>query len=451
MKIYIVGIGGAGTSALANVYHEKGHEVRGSDDGDGFYTKSLVEKGVKIYEEFSSKHITDDVDFVVYSTAIDNKNVEVACAIKKNIDTITYPEAIAQLTNKMCAICVCGTHGKTTTTALIGFAFEQTHVQPTVIVGSQVVGWTSGSHVFGDDYLVVEADEYQNKLSLYKPCHIILTNIDYDHPDFFENLRSYKDVFIQFINRVSCTGIVVACGDEKNVRDVIVQSKVHNVIYYGTEGNNDYRIIKRECGEDGQTVFVKKKNGEEFTFYISLHGVHNAKNALAAYIVGTEIAHDEKKVIAGLKRCRGTARRFERRGTLNGAVLVDDYAHHPIEIAATLRTAREVFSNKRLTVAFHPHTFTRTEALLEEFVDALKVADEIIVLDIYGSAREQKGKITAKDLVIKINECGEGKAQHIAEITELAQWMKENLCEDDVFCTLGAGDIWQVYDIIITK
>ena len=454
MKIYIVGIGGAGTSALANVFHKRGDEVLGSDVGDGFYTKKLKENGIVVYDDFEEEHIDDDIDFVVYSTAIEDNNVEIVQASKRKIDTITYPEALGRLTRNMCAICVCGTHGKTTTTALTGFAFIEAQVKPTVIVGSRVVGWGTGSRVLGDDLLIMEADEYQDKLALYDPCQIILTSVDFDHPDYFSDIGVYKDTFVRFINRMPSSGYLVACGDDENVRDITAQSIVRNIIHYGTSEGNDFQIIKRMVDEGGQRIYVRKINGEEFDFYIKLHGEHNAKNALAALIMASGATDQRQQVIKGLEKCRGTARRFERVGKLNGAILVDDYAHHPEELRATLSAAREVFSSKRLIVAFHPHTFTRTEALLDDFVDALSIADRIVVLDIYGSAREKKGNVSAEDIAAQVNDMTNEKAVYMPKIKDLAQWMKKELREGDVFFTCGAGDIWRVYEALedeITK
>lgn len=449
MKIYIVGIGGAGTSALATIYHENGHEVLGSDVGDGFYTKNLQGAGVVVHSDISADHISKDIDLVIHSTAIEiSKHSELVKAAELGIRTITYPEAIGQITRDLRSIAVCGTHGKTTTTALVGHAFlEMPKIKPTVLVGSHVVGWGSGAYVQGDHCFIFEADEYQNKLSLYEPCCVILTSVDFDHPDFFGNLKEYKKVFLDFIERIPSYGCIVACGDDKNVRSITEKSQ-QRIIYYGTGPDNDFQITARDIREDGQMIHFRCRS-EEFEIFTQLPGEHNAKNALAAWIVANRATNQRQDIYEGIKRCAGTARRFERRGELNGAMLVDDYAHHPKEIVATISAAREVYSERKLTVAFHPHTFTRTEALLEEFADALDAADQVIVLDIYGSAREKKGKVTAQTLVDAVNERTKDRAIHIDKITALAEWMEKGLGENDVFFTLGAGDIWKVYDEVM--
>lgn len=450
MKIYIVGIGGAGTSALAAVYHKRGHEVSGSDMGDGFYTTALEKMDIVVHKKFDAVHIIDDLDLIVHSTAIDeNAHCELIAARSKNINIITYPEAIGRLTRKMRTIAVCGTHGKTTVAALTTHAFIETRMKPTAIVGSRVIGWNTGGYVGGEDCFVIEADEYQNKLALYEPCCVIVTSIDYDHPDFFSDMDAYKKVFAQFVERIPSSGCLVVCGDDVHVRDV-VKSSPQVAIYYGTGKQNDYQIIARDVQENGQTVHVKKDH-EQFEFFTRLHGEHNAKNALAALIIATGVTGERDKVKIGIGKCAGTARRFEQHATVRGAIVVDDYAHHPEEIRATLATAREVFPQKKLIVAFHPHTFTRTKALLSEFAQTLNIADQVIVLDIYGSAREIMGDIDATSVVDAINALSQDKAQHVPTIHELAPWMQKNLTSDDVFFTLGAGDIWQVYDLIAYK
>lgn len=446
MIIYIIGIGGAGTSALAKVYHEKGYSVSGSDVGDGFYTKYLAQLNIKAHTQFDAKNIPDNVDLVVYSTAIDDDNVELKEVQTRGVRVLTYPQAVGDVTHEMKTIAVCGTHGKTTTTALVAHGLIATKVKPTVIVGSHITAWGSGAYVGGDDVFVVEADEYQNKLALYDAHIVIVTSVDYDHPDYFPDEVSYKKVFADFVARVPEGGCVIACGDSETVREV-VQGIQAEVIFYGTGDDNDYKIVTRETHEDGQIIHVEKA-GEKFEIATKLYGEHNAKNALAAWIVAERVSGDVENATKGIGLCMGTARRFERRGELNGAVLIDDYAHHPEEITATLRAAREVFPEKRIVAAFHPHTFTRTKALLPEFAKSLDLADRVIVLDIYGSARESKGSISAEDLVDAVNNISEGKALYVPTITELAPWMQKELSENDAFFTLGAGDIWQVYDEI---
>jgi UDP-N-acetylmuramate--alanine ligase len=444
-KVYIIGIGGAGTSALAVVYAKKGYDVKGVDTGDGFYHEMLVQNGIVVYDTFDVTHLTDDIDFVVYTTALNGTdNVEVSAAKEKGIIMYSYPEAVGALTMEMPTIAVCGTHGKTTTTALTAFAMIATDVKPTVIVGSQISAWNGGAYVTGDDQLIIEADEYQNKLALYQPHDVILTSVDYDHPDFFADVDSYRDVFGTFVARIPMDGFLVACGDYDDVCVVAAHADCR-VIFYGENAQNDCVIIRRSIDVHGQKITVLFEE-KEYEITTQLCGAHNAANATAAWLLSFLLTGDAHRTAEGVAQFAGTARRFEHRGEHNGAILIDDYAHHPKEIVATLRGAREVFPDKRIIVAFHPHTFTRTEALLSDFSEALVLADQVIVLDIYGSAREAKGNVTAMHVVEAINDLSPSKAQHLPTIVELGVWMKKYLSDGDVFITMGAGDIWKVYD-----
>ncbi|XLQ19755.1 MAG: UDP-N-acetylmuramate--L-alanine ligase [Candidatus Moraniibacteriota bacterium] len=442
-KIYIVGIGGAGTAALAKIYKEKGNVVSGSDEGDGFYVSNLVANNIEVFDKFDARHITNDIDFVVHTTAVKTDNIELQKANELSLEVLSYPEAIGKLTEGLKTIAVCGTHGKTTVTALTAHAFIEAGFSPTALVGSKIQSWGGGAYSGDGEYFILEADEYQNKLAFYNPFSVILTSVDFDHPDFFENFEVYKKTFSDFVTKIPEDGFLVAHGDDDDVRDVALSAKCQ-VFFYGERELNNCRITDRKVVENGQVVTVKFR-GENHEIRTQLFGLHNAKNAVAAWLMNLLVTNEEVAGSEGINKCVGTSRRFEKKGNLNGAVLIDDYAHHPEEVSATLKTAIEIFKDKNIIAAFHPHTFSRTEALLEEFAQSLSIADEVIVLDIFASAREIVGNITSQDLVDKVN-CD--KKQNIHTVDELADWMKNNLTENDVFITLGAGDIWKVYDII---
>ncbi len=446
-KIYIIGIGGAGTSALAVVYAKQGYDVSGVDVGDGFYHGVLNDHGIIVFDKYDTAHITDDIELVVHTAAVQRDNVEILAAQKRNIPVKTYAEAISVLSQSMRTIAVCGTHGKTTTTALTTYALSGADVKLTAIVGSPISAWHGGAYVSGSDIFVVEADEYLNKLALYQPYDVILTSVDYDHPDFFENVEAYHAVFCDFVARVPQDGLLIACGDDVHVQTVAQCCVQARVVFYGENSTNDCVITKRITSEKGQIITINFEQ-KEYEIVTQLFGMHNAKNVTAAWLMSFLRTNDALHTAQGIAEFSGTSRRFERRGEYNDALLVDDYAHHPEEILATIRAAREVFVHKKLIVAFHPHTFTRTEALLPEFATALSFADHVIVLDIYSSAREIKGNITAMHVVEAINDIAPSKAQHLPTIIELSEWMQKNLSDKDVFITMGAGDIWKVYDMI---
>jgi len=455
---YIIGIEGAGTSALAQILVSHGATVLGSDDGDGFYRENMRNIGVQVYDSFDAAHITDDIDRVIYSTAFGEDNVEIAEARRRGIPLQSYPEAVAEVFNGFTIpIAICGTHGKTTTTAMTAEVVRACGGDPVALVGSQIAGWNGNALTGSGEIMVLEADEYQNKLRYYNPRIVILTSIDYDHPDFFPTPESYERAFADFIARIPTNGLLVACGDNPRVRKIVQTAQVKcQVIYYGFSKDNDVAI------KDYTSTIVNELPVSEFTIYdtivsLRLPGKHNALNATASYLVAQWLDDKElfldasdKAVTTALARFRGARRRFEYHGTYNGAVLIDDYAHHPAEVVTTLNAVRKLYPQKNIIAAFHPHTFTRTRALLEEFVQSFDTADRVIVIDIYGSAREAQGGIHARDVVDAINKNGdypeENKALYIGEISELATWAREHLCEQDVFITLGAGDIWKVME-----
>ncbi len=445
-NIYFVGIGGAGTSSLARIYLAKGYNVMGSDNGDGFYTKPLQKEGIKIFDNFSIDNIPKDVEFVIHSTAFDDRNIEISEFKNRGVKILSYPEALGEIMKEFETIAICGTHGKTTTTAMTAFAFTGAGEDVNVLVGSIIPQWSSGARTGSSKYFIVESDEYQNKLSYYHPKIVVLTSIDYDHPDFFKDFESYKKTFRDFVNKVPKDGIIVACCDDKNIKDVLKDAKAR-IIYYGEDNFADACIVQTETKNKVQRVYFDFE-GKREVLEIGMFGIHNAKNALAAWLVAKTLINKKTGILSGLKNFQGVARRAENKGVYKDALLIDDYAHHPSELGATINSFKKIYKNKNIIAAFHPHTFSRTQVLFDDFVKSLLLADEIIILEIYSSAREKSGNISSKDLVVAINEI-EKKAIYIDTIEQLAKWAKDNLKKDDVFITLGAGDIWKVHDKIL--
>ncbi len=459
-KIYIIGIEGAGTSALAEILVARGAVVSGSDDGDGFYRENLRKLGIEVYESFDVAHIPSDVDLAVHSTAFGEDNVEIAEIKKKGIKLLSYPEAVAEIFNNFkMPVAICGTHGKTTTTAMMAEVLRSCGGDPVALVGSQIVGWGGNALTGNGEIMVLEADEYQNKLRYYNPQVVVLTGVDYDHPDFFPTPESYEQVFSDFLVRIPADGLLVVCGDNPRARKIAQTAQIKcQVIYYGFSEDNDV-VIK-----DYTSKIVNDLPVNEFKIYsktvsIRLPGKHNTLNATASYLVAQRLDDKElfldasdKAVTMALAQFRGARRRFEYHSTYNKAVLIDDYAHHPAEVVTTLTAVRKLYPQKNIIAAFHPHTFTRTRALLDEFAQSFGEVDKVIVIDIYGSARETQGGVHARDLVDAINEKSDkqkkDKAIYIGEIPDLATWARENLRKNDVFITLGAGDIWKAHNLI---
>ncbi len=456
-KVYLIGIKGAGMAAIAEILRARGINVSGSDMAEKFFTDGiLTRRKIKFYEKFSAGNIPEDVDLIVYSTAYNEKNnVEIAEAKKRNLPMTSYPEILGELFIGNIGIAVCGTHGKTTTTAMLAEALRYSGADPGAIVGSKVIQWEGSSLAGSGKYFVAEADEYQNKLRYYNPFAAVITSVDWDHPDYFPDFKSYKKVFADFAEKIPKHGFLIVWGDSVSTLD-ISKKAICNVLSYGFSDDCDYRISNFQFPISKQISNPNDKNFQKFdlkfkekslgTFEIQLVGKHNALNAAAVIAVCHKLGFDMEKVRKALKNFKGTSRRFEYIGERDGAILIDDYAHHPEEIKATLKAAREIYPGKNIITVFHPHTFTRTKALLQEFSQSFDDADKAIVIDIYGSAREVQGGISSQDLIDLINKYSPGKAEYIPTIDEVADNLKDIIGENDVVISMGAGDVWKVAD-----
>jgi UDP-N-acetylmuramate--alanine ligase len=452
-KVYVIGIKGSGVIALVEIFHRMGIKVSGSDTAEKFFTDNILQKlGLTYAENFSPANVPKDADLIIYSTAYNaQNNVEFAEAQKLNLPMLSYPEVLAHFFNQKFGLAVCGTHGKTTTSALLAEALRVAGTDPGAVIGGKVKNWEANSLSGAGEFFVIEADEFQKKLELYAPKGAILTSLDWDHPDTFPNFSLYKKTFADFVAKIPRTGFLVAWGDSTDVL-AVAKSASTEVLTYGFGAENDIKILNyalcfKEYGaEQVFEIEYKQKNLGQFT--LSLIGKHNVLNAAAVIAVCYKLNLDLEKVREALGNFLGTARRFEAKGEKNGALLFDDYGHHPEEIKATLKAVREIYPEKNLIAIFHPHSYSRTEALLAEFSQSFDEADQVIVLDIYGSAREYAGKVSAKLLADGINKYCRGKAEHIPTLEAAAEFLRNKINEKDVVLSIGAGNGWEVLEKI---
>jgi UDP-N-acetylmuramate--alanine ligase len=449
-KIYMIGIKGVGMTAIAQVLKLRGAEVTGSDTHEKFFTDEVLEKsGIKFYEGFDAENLaTEKPDLVIYSTAYTDENPELAAARKSGLETLSYPEALGEILKEGFGIAVSGTHGKTTTTAILGFVLQELGSDPTVIVGSAVPQLGGNARAGDGKYVVVEADEYQNKFLYFDPRAIILTSAEYDHPDFFKTPEDYFDAFRKFVAKIPADGFLIACVDDKNVKEIAEAAKC-KIIFYGLFGGDwqAKNIIQKNGGMEFE---VFEKGESRGVFKIQLLGNHNVVNALAVISTARALGFDLEKIRAALEKFSGAVRRFEIKGEANGVLVIDDYGHHPTEIRVTLEAARQKYPDKKIWCVFHPHTFTRTKALLSDFSKSFGAADKTIVIDIYGSAREVVGGVSSRDLVEEIKK--EGKdALYIPTIPEAAEFLAKEVKNGDVVITMGAGDVWRVGELLLEK
>lgn len=466
-KIYMVGIKGVGMTAIAQVLKLRGAEVSGSDTEEKFFTDEVLAKsGIEFYGCFDAANLEKEKpDLVIYSTAYTDENPELAAARQSGLPILSYPEALGQILKEGFGIAVCGTHGKTTTTAMLGFVLQELGADPTVIVGSAVPQLGGNARAGKGKYVVIEADEYQNKFLYFDPRAVVLTSAEYDHPDFFKTEADYFDAFRKFVAKIPASakvaagrpadGFLVACADDKNVKEISASASC-KIIFYGLTGGdwqakiNPSPALPLEKGESGggMTFEVLEKGESRGVFKIKLLGNHNVANALAVIATARELGFDLEKIREALQKFSGAVRRFEIKGEAAGVLVIDDYGHHPTEIRVTLEAARQKYSDRRIWCIFHPHTFTRTKALLSDFAKSFGAADKTIVIDIYGSAREQAGGVSSGDLVELIKKEG-GDALYIPTIPEAADFLAEEVKSGDVVITMGAGDVWRVGELLL--
>lgn len=464
-KVHVIGIKGSGVIAVVEIFHSMGIEITGSDTKEKFFTDAILKRlKIRYKEKFNPKNIPNDADLVIYSTAYNGENNEEFRAAKeRKIKMISYPEILAHLFNHKYGIAVCGTHGKTTTSAWLANTLKEADVDPQAIIGSKVKNW-EGNALFGKgEFFVAETDEYQGKLNLYSPKGAILTSCDFDHPDYFKDFEEYKEIFKEFVAKIPKTGFLVVWGDSVDTLEIAKSAKC-DVIAYGFGEDNDFRIeivdtkIQEEIAEKLQvereklpTFRISSGKDDLGKFEIRLFGKHNMLNAGAVVVVCHKLNLDMKKVRIAMRNFEGTARRFEFIGECNGAILIDDYGHHPEEIKATLGAAREVYPEKNILVVFHPHTYTRTKALLSEFSQSFTDANKVIILDIYGSAREIQGGVHSSELVDLINKYELGKADYIPTIEKVVDHLKDRIGPNDVVIAMGAGNGWEVVEKLKEK
>lgn len=462
-KVYVIGIKGSGVVAIVEILHSMGIEISGSDTDEKFFTDEILQSlGIKYFENFSTQNIPENVDLIVYSSSFNEENnVEISEAKKRNLPMLSYPEILAELFNQKYGIAVTGTHGKTTTSAMLAHILQEIGVSPSAVIGSKVMNWKGNSLSGKGEFFVIEADEFQNKLKMYDPKVAVLTSLDFDHPDTYPTFQEYKQAFKDFVARIPKTGFLVCWGDSVDTLEVS-KSATCDILTYGFGEENIFKItnykiqipnkLQNQNDQNSKQIFeIIYEDKNLGIFETQLIGKHNVLNATAVVATCHKLNLDLEKIREALKTFQGTKRRFEYIGQRNGAILIDDYGHHPEEIKATLKGAREIYPQKNIITVFQPHSYSRTEALLHEFSQSFDDADEVIVLDIYGSARENSGHVSSSDLVNLINKYSPKKAHFLSTIVEAVEYLEEKIYENDVVLCIGAGNGWEVAEKLSVK
>jgi UDP-N-acetylmuramate--alanine ligase len=447
-KIHMVGIGGAGMCPLAEVLLSHGHIVTGSDRARSAASSRLESIGIQVQYNHIPEHVKA-TDLLVYSSAVKEDNPERVFARENNIPCIRRAELLGDLMRANFTICISGTHGKTTTTSLIGTIFHEAALQPTVLVGGMVRSAESHAFIGKSNIMVAEADEYDRSFLAMYPTIAVITNIEADHLDCYGNLQNIKDAFIEFTERIPFYGAVVVCIDDSGVRDVL-NSIRRTVVTYGIEKEADYRAISVEFSTGKPTFTILKKGVVLGSVTLNVPGKHNILNALASIAVATEMGIEFKSIAASLARFQGVRRRFEVVGKVNGITVIDDYAHHPGEIRATLDAARSSgFS--RVIAVFQPHLYSRTRDFMADFAESLGRADVIYIADIYKAREEPIPGVSSETIVKNISASGHRNVHYVPQKNEIIPLIAESAKNGDAVVIMGAGDIWEIAPGILEK
>ena len=444
--VHFVGIGGVGMSGIAEVLKNLGYEVTGSDLKESETTRRLKALGIHVTIGHGAENIKD-AHVVVISSAVSSDNPEVLAARKQSIPVIPRAEMLAEIARLKYGVLVAGAHGKTTTTSLIASLLASGGFDPTVVIGGKLKGIGSNARLGQGEYLVAEADESDGSFLKLSPTIAVVTNIDREHMDFFKDIDALKDAFLSFVNKVPFYGVSLLCAENEYIKEILPKVQ-RRFITYGLSKGLDLAAENIEI-EGLRTKFEAILRGVSLGFFeVPLPGLHNVCNSLAAIGAAYELGIDSNRIKEALKGFTGVQRRFEFKGEVSGIRIFDDYGHHPTEIMATLKAAKEAIKQNsklqgRLVVLFQPHRYTRTRDLLNDFFTAFTDADKVILMDIYPAGEKPLNGINSEVLLKGIKDSVKDIA-YIKERGEILNCLDEELKEGDTLITLGAGDVWKI-------
>jgi UDP-N-acetylmuramate--alanine ligase len=447
-KVHFVGVGGIGMSGIAEVLLNLGWQVSGSDVKASASTRRLEPLGARICIGHAAANL-EDADVVVYSSAIRPDNPELVRARELKIPVIPRAEMLAELMRLKYAIAVAGAHGKTTTTSLVATVLAQAGLDPTIVVGGRLLAMGTNAKLGRGDHLVAEADESDGSFLHLFPTIAVVTNIDAEHLDHYANLDAIKDAFVQFVDKVPFYGAGVLCLDDANVRSIVPRIG-KRFLTYGMNGGADTTGRILESTDEGSRFEVRQGGEMLGEARLRMPGDHNVLNALAAITVGLELRIPFERIAAALQEFMGVARRFEIKAVEHDVVFVDDYGHHPTEIAATLRAAKKNYT-RRLVVVFQPHRYTRTLHLMPEFGRAFADADVLFLADIYAASEDPIPGVDSERLCAAIRDAGHRNVTYLAEKDQLTDAVASSIQAGDLVLTLGAGDVSSWNEEIVDK
>ena len=439
-RIHFVGIGGAGMCGIAEVLLNQGYEVAGSDAKAGKTTDRLKSFGAEIFIGHDAAHI-EKADVLVVSTAIDSSNPEVKAAQERRLPIVRRAEMLAELMRYRHGIAIAGTHGKTTTTSLIASILGEGGFDPTYVIGGLLNSAGTNAKLGSSRYFVAEADESDASFLHLQPMASVVTNIDADHMDTYGgDFEVLKRTFIEFLHNLPFYGLAVVCGDDPVVRELLPKIG-RPTITYGFDAENDVRAT--DVHQEGlQTHFTVHRTGcDPLRITLNLPGLHNVLNSLAAIAIATDEEVEDSAIVSALASFQGVGRRFQRLAEAGGVQLVDDYGHHPREVAATIAAARQAFPGRRLVMMFQPHRYSRTRDCFEDFVQVLSTVDQLLLLDVYSAGEKAIAGADSRTLARSIRTRGLVDPIFVEKADELAQLLPSQLRAGDVLLTQGAGTV----------
>jgi UDP-N-acetylmuramate--alanine ligase len=446
--IHLMGIGGAGMAGLALLLQARGARVSGCDQESNATTNELESLGMNVWLGHSTEHV-DGCDAVVHTSAVPLDHPELQAARSRELPVVKRSQALAELVNAGSLVAVAGTHGKTTTTALTATALETAGLDPTALVGGRIAAWGGNARIGKSDIYVVEADEYDRSFLELWPKLAVVTSVEAEHLDIYKSFDELEAAFDEFVDRVPETGKVVACADDAGAHKRLERVGARG-LGYGTGEQAELRAASVEYEPDRTRFSASWRDRALGEFELALPGQHNVRNALAVIGVVLALGLEPGLVAPALASFRGVERRFQVLGEAQGIAVVDDYAHHPTEVRATLETARQVFGDRRLLVAFQPHLYSRTQAFAEEFGRALVGADVVFVTAIYPAREKPIPGVTAELVAAAAaDELAAGSVHLAPDLEALAEQVRKELRAGDVLLTLGAGDVFSVaHDLV---
>jgi len=444
---HLIGIGGIGMGTLASLLLDQGHSVSGSDLKDNDMCRNLRSRGASTYIGHQISNVVEGTDYVVYSSAVRVNNPELIEAESRNIPVLQRAHVLAQLVNQQTGITIAGAHGKTTTTSMVSSLLINADLRPTTAIGGIINGQTAYNANLGEGkYFVAEVDESDGTFLYFHPFYSIITNIDFEHVDFYKNWEGITEAYAKFIRCVNSDGCLIVCGEDKRLLELIRQQKVRAVTY-GLSDQQDIYATRILTDGFHSTFSCHTQKGKLGDFELNVPGRHNILNALACISLGIQLGISYEVMFKTLKNFTGVKRRFQLKGRVDDVTVIDDYGHHPTEIQATLNAAR-LFHPKRLITVFQPHRYSRTKFLLNEFVEHLSLCDELILTDIYAASEKISEGVGVGVLLAGLQEKLDSKVIFLKK-EDILKHLQDFIQPGDMVLFLGAGDISLLSDELV--